>query len=309
MSSLDHVPEELVRREAAVLHDLLAGSLWDLDLRPVALGEEESPLIRAFWGGVGWDDRLARHIGPPELEASRRLAQEQLEDYRQWGSPLEESALPALYRVVMPDTDGVGFAVTDESSGALDPPVIGLSADEGTRERIGESYLRQAAYLLIHAATRPWHQSDLETEPPLERIATDRPFAHLAPGVRKVTEDVWLLPRTADIPEVTPWGAIRSFDGLWRWLVAAHGLRRLRISTVPGTSIALAASPDVLRAGTQGWREIEGILPALAYRVGTFGAAPAILVLGSPSTLACSAHHQPAVTAALAERGWLAPRS
>lgn len=306
-TSLSHVPVETIRREAATLRELLTSSLWGLELRPVKLGRDEPALVRAFWAEIGWDDSLLDDLGPPQLKASARVARDLLEDYDGWGAELRPSALPARYRVVLPDHDGVGFAVTDESGGALDPPVIGLTASDGHVERIGESYLRQATYSLVFAATRPWYHARITSKPPIEELALEQPLPNLAPGVRKLSEELWLLPDEPDLPDTTNEVAVRSFEGLWRWLSEAEVPKRMGISPVPGaTRRQLEVSADAIRAATPGWREIAGIRQDGPYRVGSIGDAPVILDLGKPSGLVCSARHDQAVAAEAAARGWIA---
>lgn len=307
MSALSPLPVGTVRQEATVLRALLQDGLWNLELQPVQLGPDESPLLRTFWEAVGWDEQLAGDLGPPQLEASRRLVQKLLSDHRRWGSPLQPSALPARYRVVGVDSEGTGFTVTDESSGDPDPPVIGLFAESGTAERVGDSYLRWATYALLFAATRPWYDAFLRTEPPLDELIRERPLPNLAPGAGKLSDDLWLLPAEPETPSSSGRLAIRSFEGLWRWLEGDSPLRhRVLVQSLPGRRFKLTASVDDLRAGTPGWREVEAFAPAIAYRLGRLDAAPVIVQLGTPSTLACSRRDEGALTEWLVARGWVA---
>lgn len=307
MTALSQISAEVIRQEAAALHRFLAGSLWGVELEPVRLGADESPLVRAFWEEVGWDDQLSSDLGPPEREANARAVRRLLADYARSGSPLTAAALPARHRLVVADAGGAGLSVADESAGAADPPVVGFDADDGSAEPAGESYLRLVSFLLVYAAMRPWYQTAIETEPPLAELARDRPFPHLSPGTRRLTDDLWLFPNDADAPDPSARAGVRSFDGLWSWLAGAQGLRRLGIASLPGSSYRLTAAPEVVRAGTAGWREVEGIPPAIGYRAGTLDGARVVIQLGGPGRLACSARDEQAVLAALVARGWRAP--
>jgi hypothetical protein len=78
----------------------------------------------------GYQKDLTRH----ELDAALR-------DYRGSGTPLKRVQLPKAFRVALVDHQGVGVALTDETQGADDPPLLFASSDSGKVSVAAASYL------------------------------------------------------------------------------------------------------------------------------------------------------------------------
>jgi hypothetical protein len=180
-----------VARDAAVLRGLLERGLRPLEARAVDLGDA-SEHVRAFWAEVGWSPLYASRLEPPETAHAVATAPKLMAAYaREKRFRLRMRDLPTSYRLVHVDSQGLGFSLTDESSGA-DPSTLVLSEQKGTITRGPASYLASCSAYLLAIAFRRYYETEFEAKPSLD--IGGRPLLPLlAPEARELADGVWLV--------------------------------------------------------------------------------------------------------------------
>lgn len=125
---------------------------FDKGHRSVEL-EPDAPVAAALlWKAIGWSPVFADWVlVEPEREQGEVRIQARLEEYRSWDMDftLTGSDLPAKRRLVEDDGQGVGFAITDETGGGIDAPILAVIAD--TNEVVPQSESYQIAYRSVEA--------------------------------------------------------------------------------------------------------------------------------------------------------------
>lgn len=283
-------------------------------LRPVRLDETEPALVRAFWESLGWTPFLAERLGEPERACGRERAEHFMARWRAWGEgfALRLEDLPRHFRLAEPDLNqGVGFCITDEDGGEADPPVLFVSADEGTVRPSLPGYLRLAGHRVLTFALEGWYRTRVDTQPPLADLeGATRPYPHLVPGASRLAEGVWALPLNAldEVPE--PFVSHARFEALLDWLASARDLEALRLPRLPGKVWALSVSSEQVESALPGLRTLRGVEPGVHYRVGALSEVQ-VLIAASPSGavhLCANARHAERLARELTARGWLPSR-
>ncbi|ATB42601.1 hypothetical protein CYFUS_008080 [Cystobacter fuscus] len=307
---------ELIRSEALALRaQVVRKSRRVADsMRPVRLDETEPALVRAFWESLGWTPLLAELLGEPERESGRKRAERYMAEWRSWGEgfALELKDLPRHFRLAEPDPNqGVGFSITNEDGGEADPPVLFISADEGTVRPSLPGYLRLAGHRVLTFALDGWYRTRVETQPPLTALAgVSRPYPHLVPAALRLSEEVWALPLNAldEAPEPTLSHA--RFEALLDWLASARDLEALHVPHLPGRVWPLSVSLEHVDAALPDLRKLRGLEQGMDYRVGMLEGV-GILLAASPSgsvRLSANARHAGHLEQVLGARGWLSSR-
>ncbi|MGK4009202.1 hypothetical protein WMF31_41770 [Sorangium sp. So ce1036] len=271
---LDRSSLPQVTAEAAAIRELLARQVpaYHRSVRAVSLSEDESPLIRAFWHAVGWSVVFERcALEEPEIPTGLERVRQRLAEYRQ-GDPdftITENDLPARFRLVYADSDGIGFIITDESGGVADPPLLGVSWDENAIQPEYPSYLNWCANEVLRCAFEPWYNTMIRLSDMAPLHAAEAPFPTLSPATRRLNDALWL---TASAPAVAAPGepcnlAASEFNALVEWLYE-HDTGGIEIALLPGKIIS-RSEPLVPASSPRGrLRTIPGLDASLRYHVG-----------------------------------------
>ncbi|WP_338865642.1 hypothetical protein [Myxococcus stipitatus] len=309
------VPED-IRAEAHKLRAMLEDNVpsYAATRREVSMAPDESAHLRAFWGVVGWCPFFGSWIGDPELSRAPAQAERSMKEWRSWGGAfrLTLDDLPRRFRLAQLDHQGVGFSITDESaSDVADPPLLAVSADEGTITPHAPSYLRFVGTSLLMAAVQGWYSTTVMCRPGvLDLPGSVHPFPLLAPGVVALSDALWVLP-THSLFESPGTTFVHSrYEALLEWLANTVALEAVRIPRLPGRVTRLeGTSLAQVDAAIPERRVLEGIEPGSAYRVGALDGVQ-VLVRSSASGLIELAHNArfaDAVQRSLSARGLLKP--
>ncbi|WP_408889664.1 hypothetical protein ACJ2CR_39725 [Myxococcus faecalis] len=298
-----------IRQEATGLHQLLATRLKDFasSRRDVELGDKEPATLRAFWEPVGWSPLFAGFLGEPELAKGRKEVKRLLTEYRSWSDTfrLDLEDLPRQFRLAYEDPQGVGFAITDESTHPERPSMLGISADRGTLEPSPPDYLSWAGTQLLSLAFSDWLHTTWRSKPSPDQLpGATQPFPRLSPGTLQLTEDVWALPSEAWSQRPGERLVFRTFDALIHWMTHAQGLQSLSFEPLPGDSIPLRTSPGA-RELPATVKHLPGLEPGRSYRAGAWEDMNILLESkGATVRLATSPRDHERLSTLVKERGW-----
>lgn len=274
-----------VAAEAAALRALLDARRPELAAtwRTVDLaGDGASPLVQAFWRAVGWSMGLRRaRLAEPERATGEVRVRELLTEYREDDPAFSvtEATLPARYRLVDMDSGGVGFAITDESGGAADPPVLAVISDRGTVVPAHPSYLNWCANELARQAFSRWTRAAIVVAPASLVRAAPAPAPTLCPALRRLDDAVWLVPDRAMVasPDRDCSLAAESFEALVRWLSDTAAVAAIDVAHMPGDALTHEAPFAVPAGATARLRELPGAAEGGRYRVGWLDDVPVIV--------------------------------
>lgn len=263
-----------VAAEAEAIRDLLVRHLpsYAQEHRAVAIGQDESPLIHAFWGAVGWSAAFGRcQLEEPEIAMGVQRAWQRLAEYRRDdpGFTITETDLPARHRLVHLDTDGIGFTITDECDDVADPPLLDVLWDANSIVAAYPSYLNWCANAIVTRAFGSWGNTVIRLADLTALHTAPSPFPTLSPATRQLGSQLWLTAETAALPAPgTPMNfAAARLDALVEWLFD-HDTGGLDIGLLPG-EIVRRAGPLALRPGVDSRLRVRpGLHPGRRYHLG-----------------------------------------
>ncbi|MFY2558281.1 hypothetical protein ACN469_11660 [Corallococcus terminator] len=312
MTPLTPPPPDVIREEALRLRALLERfrPSYGPMRRDVPLGPEESAHLRAFWEVIGWSSLFADSVGDPELARGPGQAERYLKTWRSRGDgfQLTLSDLPRRFRLVETDTGGVGFSITDESEpDVTDPPVLGISANEGTVRPRFPGYLPCVGHALVLLGVGGWYSTTVVCKPEVETLpGLSRPFPFLSPSTVQLADAFWVVPERPFATSAGTRFAHARYEALIEWLAARH-VEAVSLPKLPGTSWSLSVPLSELDVEAPGLTVLEGLEPGTSYRAGVWEGCE-VLVAGRASGetwLAAHPRHGRSLQPALKARGWL----
>ncbi len=232
-----------VAHEAAWLSDWLSAGLG-ARLAPPRWSEPASAEVRAFWDAIGWAPVLAEVIADPDPAGGRREVEALLEEWRDDDEPGADVRLPAKWRLV--ELGGTGFLVTDETTGAADPPVLGVVDADPTLRPEWRSYLQRAAAGIVAIVARRLSTTTVV----LRGDVGTAPVPTLVPALRELAPEVWWVPAALEDGAPARFAAYRRLGALVHALIDVAD-RIVDLPSVPaGPSFALErAQASRLTAG------------------------------------------------------------
>jgi hypothetical protein len=241
----------------------------------VPLANDAPALLRAFWDVIGYST-VFRPFGqsPDETWGAKELEQ----ILRGWETPpvrrdeglldrvrgllakrnaspaprIDRSRLPRHFRFVGVSDLWDYCLVTDEDSGAADPPIVRVDRSPFGVRRIHPSYLQRTAHALLQKGFIV-NGCDLRFEPALTGESV---LPSLAPHLMRVAEGVWRLARPTEPDETAHRGSgekfgFASFDRLVSYVHDEAPAGMVHFSSTNGSFLPLRPElkPVVLRDG------------------------------------------------------------
>jgi len=237
---------DAIRREAAILRDLLAATLppFERSRQELRLEPDAPPLVAAFWETMGWSELFVSCLAHPERERGAVVARKLLSEFvRDGGTELRVRNLPQKFRLVEVDTQGVGFMVTDETDSSPDPRVLAVASEASELVHVSSSYLQHVSAQLSKMVFRRWYS--LRFAPVgSERLPGEPALPLLCPNLRRISEDLWLPGQVQKSdPDRSFAVAFRTSAALVAWL-SEHPHRPLGILSVQLVPAALSESQE-----------------------------------------------------------------
>lgn len=147
-----------------------------------------SAWIQAFWDAVGYATNLESAIADPDPRRGRAQVDLLVERWREDGEPGADAELPTRFRLV--EIDGNSMVLTDESADDPDPPVVVIIDADAVVRPAWASYLRRATAGIVSMIARRFDTMTVLLRTPVG----ESPLPYLAPAVRQLADDVWLVP-------------------------------------------------------------------------------------------------------------------
>jgi hypothetical protein len=170
------------------------------------------------------------------------------------------------------DSQGLGFSLTDESSGA-DPGILVLSEQKGTITPGPTSYLAHCSADLLAIAFRRLYETEFETKPSLD--LGGRPLLPLlAPDFRELANGVWLVSSAPGKGRVRHSVRHETTEALIAWL------RSLPAGTAAVMNLGRAGASVKVNAATR--KRLTSVHPLknpagdFLYEVGSLDKVPVI---------------------------------